>query len=319
MPCEALPRHCKVGAALGPAAIRIFPDVISDPPGMRARLRQGPQRREPWLGRVTGAVLVCFGLVACSPERRFDDVAVVGLAPGPEANQESIVQLYAARSYEWYARIVSVHTWLAFRRAGETKYTVYEAHGFPPYLSGRAVRTCQKYYPDRRWHGAEPTLLAEVRGGRADQAIIEIQGAARRYPDRYRLWPGPNSNSFIAELARAAPELRVDLPPTAIGKDYLVGRRILAPAPSGTGWQISILGLVGILVAREEGHRDQPAGRGVRDRPRSARVQVTDHWPPGVPRGPARRSRRPRQAQPDPARAPLPLTFPWRVPLDTGP
>ena len=227
--------------------------MTSDPSGMRARPRRGPRRWDGWVGRVTGAVVLCFGLIACSPERRFDDVAVVGLAPGPEANQESIVQLYAARSYEWYARLVSVHTWLAFRRAGDDKYTVYEAHGFPPYLSGRAVRTCQKYHPDRRWHGADPTLLAEVRGQPADRAITEIQAAARRYPDRYRLWPGPNSNSFIAELARAAPELRVDLPPTAIGKDYLVGRRILAPAPSGTGWQISILGLFGILVAREEG------------------------------------------------------------------
>ena len=196
---------------------------------------------------------VGFGLIACSPDRRFDDVAVVGLAPGPEDNQESIVQLYAARSYEWYSRIVSVHSWLALRKAGDSKYTVYEAHRFPPYLSGRAVRTCQKYYPDRKWHGAEPTLLAEVKGGPADQAIIEIQEAVRRYPDGYRLWPGPNSNTFIAELARATPELRVDLPPTAIGKDYLVGRRIFGPAPSGTGWQISIFGLVGLLVAREEG------------------------------------------------------------------
>ena len=61
------------------------------------------------------------------------------------------------------------------------------------------------------------------------------------------------ATAFIAELARAAPELRVDLPPTAIGKDYLIGRRLFARAPSGTGWQVSILGLVGVLVAREEG------------------------------------------------------------------
>ena len=221
-------------------------DSASELAGMRERVAR--------IVCAIGAIgVICFGVAGCLPERRFDDVAVVGLAPGPEDNRESIVQLYAARSYEWYARLVSVHTWLAVRKAGETKYTVYEAHGFPPYLSGRAVRTCQKYYPDRKWHGAEPTLLAEVRGGPADQAIIELQDAVRRYPDRYRLWPGPNSNSFIAELARAAPELRVDLPPTAIGKDYLTGRRIFARAPSGTGWQVSILGLVGVLVAREEG------------------------------------------------------------------
>jgi hypothetical protein len=201
-----------------------------------------------------GAIaLLCFGVFACSPERRFDDVAVVGLAPGPEDNRESIVQVYAARSYEWLSRLVSVHTWLALREAGETKYTVYEAHRFPPYISGRSVRTCRKDHPDRRWHGAEPILLFELRGAPADEAIRDIRDAVELYDHRYRLWPGPNSNTFIAELARAAPALQVDLPPTAIGKDYLIGGRILAPAPSGTGWQISLFGLLGILVAVEEG------------------------------------------------------------------
>jgi hypothetical protein len=224
----------------------------------------GERRRERRMARAAsrGARIACalgtlillgLGPAGCSPQREFDDVAVVGLAPGPEDNRESIVQLYAARSYEPLPRIVSVHSWLALRKAGDRKYTVYEAHRFPPYVSGRSVRTCQKVYPDRRWHGADPILLAEVRGAPADKAIREIQDAVRRYPDRYRLWPGPNSNSFIAELARAAPELRADLPPSAIGKDYLVGRRIFARAPSGTGWQVSILGLVGILAAREEG------------------------------------------------------------------
>jgi hypothetical protein len=220
----------------------------------REALGARPAPRPPRIAWALGTLLLfCLALPGCSPERRFDDVAVVGLAPGPEDNRESIVQIYAARSYEPLPRLVSVHTWLALRRAGETGYTVYEAHRFPPYRSGRAVRTCRKLHPDRKWHGAAPVLLAEVEGAAADAAIFKIQAAVRHYPDRYRLWPGPNSNSFIAELARAAPELRVDLPPTAIGKDYLVGRGLYAPAPSGTGWQVSILGLVGVLLAREEG------------------------------------------------------------------
>ena len=49
-----------------------------------------------------------------------------------------------------------------------------------------------------------------------------------------------------------APELRAELPPTAIGKDYL-GGRLVAAAPSGTGVQFSLGGLAGILVAIEEG------------------------------------------------------------------
>ena len=67
------------------------------------------------------------------------------------------------------------------------------------------------------------------------------------------MWPGPNSNTFTAFVARAVPELRVDLPPTAIGKDYLPNGHIVAPSPSGTGFQFSVFGLFGVLVGVEEG------------------------------------------------------------------
>jgi len=66
------------------------------------------------------------------------------------------------------------------------------------------------------------------------------------------VWPGPNSNTFTAYVARAVPELELDLPPTAIGKDYL-GRRLLAAAPSGSGFQVSLFGLLGVLVSGVEG------------------------------------------------------------------
>jgi len=208
--------------------------------------------------RTVGAAVLLLAAAACSPddlsgERDFDDVAVVGLAPGPEDNGEAIVQVYAARSYEPLPRLVSVHTWVAYRQEGERQYTLYEAHRFRPQLSGRAVRTCKKDYPDRRWHGAEPTLLFELRGEPAERAIEGIEAAVPTYRDIYRLWPGPNSNSLVAHLIRSVDELQVDLPPTAIGKDFLPHWRVVAPAPSGTGWQVSLGGAFGVLVALEEG------------------------------------------------------------------
>jgi hypothetical protein len=66
------------------------------------------------------------------------------------------------------------------------------------------------------------------------------------------MWPGPNSNTFTAWVARAVPELEVDLPPTAIGKDYL-GDRLVATAPSGSGVQVSLYGLLGFTVSGVEG------------------------------------------------------------------
>jgi hypothetical protein len=54
-------------------------------------------------------------------------------------------------------------------------------------------------------------------------------------------------------VARRVPELGLDLPPTAIGKDYLTGGRVVDRMPSSTGWQVSLYGLLGIGLALEEG------------------------------------------------------------------
>ena len=96
--------------------------------------------------------------------------------------------------------------------------------------------------------------VGERRGPEAEALIGRIDAAARAYPyaDEYRVWPGPNSNTFTAWVMRQVPELRADLPPTAIGKDYL-GDRIVATAPSGSGVQLSLAGLLGILASDVEG------------------------------------------------------------------
>ena len=89
----------------------------------------------------------------------------------------------------------------------------------------------------------------------ADAIIDKIRAAVASYPYRnaYRAWPGPNSNTFIAYVARQVPELGLGLPANAIGKDFLPGGALIAAAPSGTGFQLSLYGLAGILVAAKEG------------------------------------------------------------------
>ena len=76
--------------------------------------------------------------------------------------------------------------------------------------------------PDRRWAGALPRLLLDLRGGVAERAIAHIDKALPEYPfSEYRIWPGPNSNTFTAWLVRKVPELNVELPATAIGKNTI--------------------------------------------------------------------------------------------------
>ena len=87
---------------------------------------------------------------------------------------------------------------------------------------------------------------------RLDLGARRGQFGAERYADSYRVWPGPNSNTFVAYVLRSVPELRADLPATAIGKDYL-GAGFVAKSPSGTGVQFNLFGLFGALAGVEEG------------------------------------------------------------------
>jgi hypothetical protein len=108
--------------------------------------------------------------------------------------------------------------------------------------------------PDGRWFGASPELYAEKRGLGVDTLIERVAKAAREYPypDEYTAWPGPNSNTFTAWIGRAVPELQMDLPATAIGKDYL-GSALFAAAPSGSGFQVSLGGLLGFAASGADG------------------------------------------------------------------
>jgi hypothetical protein len=176
----------------------------------------------------------------------------VGLAPEPEATPEAVVQVYAARAWGWRGYF-GVHTWVAVKPARAADYTVYEVMGWHLRWDNSAV-VVRRRAPDARWYGNVPELLAERRGPGVDALITRIDQAARSYPfaGEYTLWPGPNSNTFTAWIARAVPEIEVDLPPTAIGKDYL-GDRMVATAPSGSGFQFSLRGLLALTLSGVEG------------------------------------------------------------------
>ena len=156
----------------------------------------------------------------------------VGLAPNPATTAEAVVQVYAARTVRWRGYF-GVHTWIAAKPAGAPEYAVYEVTSWRLRRADTAISISNRA-PDARWFGNLPEVLAEIRGPEAAAAIARIEEAVAAYPydDVYRIWPGPNSNTFTAYVLRTVPELRVDLPPTAIGKDYL-GRRVIARAPDG--------------------------------------------------------------------------------------
>jgi hypothetical protein len=109
--------------------------------------------------------------------------------------------------------------------------------------------------PDTEWFGTKPDLLVDRRGEGVEKLIDQVEAAVQSYPydGSYRTWPGPNSNTFVAHVGRNVPDLRLDLPSTAIGKDYVPLASVIGHPPSGTGLQVSLFGLLGVIVAPEEG------------------------------------------------------------------
>ncbi len=198
-------------------------------------------------------VAFALRLAAERPHWGAADHSATGLAPSPADTPEAVVQVYAART--WGLRgSVAVHTWIATKRAGEDRYRRHEVIGWRLYRTGSALAQ-RNGSPDDQWFSNRPLLLLDRRGDGVDGLIDRIEAAIDEYPytREYRTWPGPNSNTFTAYVGRRVPELGLQLPPTAIGKDYLADSAWLAKPPSGHGVQLSVLGLAGIIASPREG------------------------------------------------------------------
>ncbi|MCZ7566062.1 MAG: DUF3750 domain-containing protein [Burkholderiales bacterium] len=176
--------------------------------------------------------------------------APTGLAPDPTLVREPVVQVYAARAFGWRGGF-AVHTWIIVKRADADAFTRYDVVGWsgPPHVRVNYAA------PDAEWYSSRPELLIDRRGEGVEALIDAVEAAIERYPfaGTYRTWPGPNSNTFVAHIGRSVPALGLDLPASAIGKDYAPLSAAIGRAPSGTGIQVSMLGALGLIVAPEEG------------------------------------------------------------------
>jgi hypothetical protein len=196
---------------------------------------------------------VLSGQAPLGRDFRTADRSSAGIAPAATATPQAIVQVYHARALNWRG-IFGVHTWIATKPENAPEYMVHQVIGWRLFRGLSSVVSAPGI-PDGRWFGNEPTLVVDLRGKEASQAIPKILEAVSSYPyaHEYKVWPGPNSNTFIAYIGRQVPELRMDLPANAIGKDYPINGSLIDRTPSGTGYQVSMLGLFGIAMGREEG------------------------------------------------------------------
>jgi hypothetical protein len=95
-----------------------------------------------------------------------------------------------------------------------------------------------------------------VRGSEAAALIPRVKAAIADYSysnfGDYRIWPGPNSNTFTATVLRAVPQLEATLPSNAVGKDFRAYPYI-GLTDSRTGVEASLWGLLGVKLGWVEG------------------------------------------------------------------
>jgi len=134
------------------------------------------------------------------------------------------------------------HSYLAVRPQGVTPWTIWEC------CSPGSHTRDDPFVPS---FGDEVILHGVIRGERADAAIPCIAAATERYGrPSYVFYPGPNSNTYVDAVLRAC-GLHVDLPATAVGKDWR-GWVGASWTSGGTGVQLETP-LVGLAVGLGEG------------------------------------------------------------------
>ena len=161
-------------------------------------------------------------LPGCTADRDWRTASrePAGIAPNPLTTKEAVLQVYGAPTWGWRGWF-AIHTWISAKGTGEASYTVYEVIGWRQWR-GLPVLRIEKDLPDRFWYGEKPRLLKDHRGEGVDELIAAVDRAARAYPwpATYDAFPGPNSNTFTAWVAREVPRLALDLPFSAIGSGY---------------------------------------------------------------------------------------------------
>ncbi len=203
-------------------------------------------------GAVILAAIVTVGILT-STDWRTASRESAGIAPLPAQESRAVVQVYGARAINWRGWF-SLHCWVAVKEKGAGHYTTYQVAGWNLRRGGGSVMA-QDDVPDRAWFGAKPHLIESLVGEEAEAAIPKIRAAVASYPypQAYRIWPGPNSNTFVSHVVRAVPELGVELPANAIGRDWLGQGDFFARSESGTGYQISLFGVLGATAGIADG------------------------------------------------------------------
>jgi hypothetical protein len=180
---------------------------------------------------------------------RNADWSASGLLRPAQESPQAAIYVLAARTGGLKGAL-SVHTWIVLKPEGG-EYERYDKVGW-----GNPVRR-NGYPPDGLWYSNRPYVVKAVTGAEAVRLIPQVRAAIESYPyaanGDYAIWPGPNSNSFVAHVAHRVPELGVSMPPHAIGRDFRPGWLVFEHDADWSDFRLSFGGYAGLTLGLDQG------------------------------------------------------------------
>ena len=172
-----------------------------------------------------------------------------GILPEIPSKNSSNIYVFSART-GGIKGALATHSWIVMKKYGAVRYDRYDVVGW-----GAPVRK-NAYDADGRWYSNLPTISHSISGTEAARLIPKIETAIKNYrwskAGDYALWPGPNSNTFVASIIRAVPGFAAYTPTTAIGRDFPVDGRWAGWRPDGALFA-SAGGYAGLVIGIKQG------------------------------------------------------------------
>lgn len=173
-----------------------------------------------------------------------------GLLKAAADDEEAAIYVFSARTGGLKGSVAS-HAWIVLKPSGGADYVRYDKVGW-----GSPIR--RNHRPaDAFWYSNQPQIVASVTGAAAEQLIPRVEQAISDYPHSaagdYQIYPGPNSNTFVAHVLRQVPELDAVLPPDAVGRDYLSDGKLLAIDSDNRDMHLTYQGLFGFAAGARSG------------------------------------------------------------------
>ena len=181
---------------------------------------------------------------------RDADWTSAGVLPAATASRDAAVYVLSART-GGLKGAVSEHSWIVVKNAGNAPYERWDKVGW-----GAPIRR-DAYPADGRWYSNAPRIILARTGPAAEALIPAVRAAIAAYPfamaGGYHIFPGPNSNTFVAHVLRHVPGLATTLSPLAVGRDFpSEGRLALYDSDRGDV-RLSLYGYAGLTVGRSAG------------------------------------------------------------------